>query len=77
MSDFSLPTFLSHPQNLPVIAILAGCAVGAVSVFCTMVVKVVKIVVAHRERMAKIEQGIDPDYRFRADASSHDASSPG
>jgi len=62
---------------LPVIAIVAGCTVAAVSVFCTMVVKVVKVVVAHRERMAKIEQGIDPDYRIRPDASSHGTSSIG
>jgi hypothetical protein len=50
-----------NPANFMIVAILAGCSVGAISVVCTMITKVVKIVVAHRERLAKIQMGIDPD----------------
>ncbi len=53
--------FLTNPQNLPVIAVLAGCSVGIVAVIMGTLTGIVKIVVRHRERMAKIEQGIDPD----------------
>ena len=53
--------FLTNPANLPVIAILAGCSVGVVAVIMGTLASIVKIVVKHRERMAKIEQGIDPD----------------
>jgi len=53
--------YLTDPSNLPVIAILAGCSVGAIAVIMGTLASIVKIVVRHRERMAKIEQGIDPD----------------
>jgi hypothetical protein len=53
--------FLTNPANLPVVAILAGCSVGVVAVIMGTLTHIVKIVVRHRERMAKIEQGIDPD----------------
>jgi hypothetical protein len=53
--------FLAKPGNLPVIAILAVFSVGAVAVVMGTLTQIVKIVVRHRERMAKIEQGIDPD----------------
>ena len=47
-----------EPNVLPfvvaIVAIVCGCLVGAVSA-------VAKIVTVHRERMAKIQQGIDPD----------------
>ena len=46
------------PEVLPffvaIVAIVCGCTVGAVTA-------VTKLVIAHRERMAKIQQGIEPD----------------
>jgi hypothetical protein len=46
------------PDVLPfvvgIVAIVCGCTVGAITA-------VTKLVIAHRERMAKIQQGIDPD----------------
>ena len=46
------------PEVLPfavaIVAIVCGCTVGAITA-------VTKLVIAHRERMAKIQQGIDPD----------------
>jgi len=48
------PAFLSHPNTLvfmiPIAAILVGGVMG-----------VAKLVMRHRERMAMIERGIDPD----------------
>ena len=53
--------FLAKPENIPVIAILAVFSVGAVLFIMGTLAQIVKTVVKHRERMAKIEQGIDPD----------------
>jgi len=53
--------FLANPGNIPTIAILAVFSVGAVAVVMGTLTQIVKTVVKHRERMAKIEQGIDPD----------------
>ncbi len=60
-SSSNVLQLIFNPANFMIVAILAGCTVGAVSVVCTMITKVVKILVAHRERMAKIQAGIDPD----------------
>jgi hypothetical protein len=47
-----------RPDILPfvvaVVAIVCGIAAGTITA-------VARMVIAHRERMAKIEQGIDPD----------------
>ncbi len=53
--------FLSNPGNLPTVAILAICSVAVVGALTSALVKVVKLVVVHRERMARIEHGFDPD----------------
>lgn len=48
-----------RPDILPfvvaIVAVVCGCTVGAIAA-------VAKIVTVHRERMAKIERGIDPDH---------------
>jgi len=61
ISEFG--AFLADPRHLPVVAILAGCSVGAIAVICGMIIKVVQVAARHRERMAKIAHGIDPDDR--------------
>jgi hypothetical protein len=47
-----------RPDILPfvvaIVAIVCGCTVGAIKVVTGMII-------AHRERMAKIDRGIDPD----------------
>jgi hypothetical protein len=42
------------PFVVAVVAIVCGCTVGAITA-------VTRLIIAHRERMAKIERGIDPD----------------
>ena len=68
VSEFG--AFLTDPRNLPVVAILAGCSVGAIAVICGMFIKVVQVVTRHRERMAKIAHGLDPDDRPPRETSS-------
>jgi hypothetical protein len=58
MADVALPeawpSFLCHPDTLvlmiPIVAILVGGIIG-----------IAKLVMRHRERMAMIERGMDPD----------------
>ena len=50
----SLLRQLLQPGNMPFL-------VGMVAIVGWVVVTVVKSVIVHRERIAKIEQGIDPD----------------
>ena len=58
MTSTSWLQMFLKPDVLPfvvaIVAIVCGCTVGAISL-------VTKLVIAHRERMAKIQQGIDPD----------------
>jgi hypothetical protein len=68
VSEFG--AFLAEPSNLPVVSIVAVFTVGAILFLCGMVIKVVKLVTRHRERMAKIAHGIDPDDRAPPDTSS-------
>jgi len=58
MTSTSWLQMFLKPNVLPfvvaIVAIVCGCTVGAVAL-------VTKLVIAHRERMARIQQGIDPD----------------
>jgi hypothetical protein len=41
---------------------IAAIALGAIAVIVGAIVKILKMLIIHRERMAKIAHGIDPDY---------------
>jgi hypothetical protein len=59
-----VPTRLSLPENDPTLFIVIVSIVGGVVVVCAIVVGVItltRIAVRHRERMARIGMGIDPD----------------
>ena len=42
-----------------------GPGVGAVAIVATAAVIITIVIIRHRERMAKIERGIDPDEKSR------------
>ena len=50
------------PDVLPFLIPIAGILLGAIAVIVGGVVKILKMLIVHRERMAKIAHGIDPDY---------------
>ena len=60
---------LLEPDVMPFLIPIAAFALGAIAVIVGAIVKILKMVMVHRERMAKIAHGIDPDYL----AASHDA----
>ncbi len=67
----SFGNFLSNPGNLPVIAILSGCSICAIAIVCGTVTKIAQMVIKHRERMARIEQGLDPDVPKESRSTFH------
>jgi hypothetical protein len=51
-----------RPEIMPFVVAVAALLIGALGILVGGVVKVVKMVIVHRERMAKIAHGMDPDY---------------
>jgi Flp pilus assembly protein protease CpaA len=54
VAEVSLPGFLGHPETLVFLIPIAAIIVGGI-------IAIAKLLVRHRERMAMIEQGMDPD----------------
>jgi hypothetical protein len=46
---------------MPFVVGIVALLVGALAILVSGIVKIVKMLIVHRERMAKIAQGIDPD----------------
>jgi uncharacterized membrane protein (DUF106 family) len=59
---------LITPGNMPFVVGIAGILLCAVSIIVGGVIKIVRMVIVHRERMAKIANGMDPDLPRPADA---------
>jgi hypothetical protein len=57
-----------EPDVMPFLIPIAGILLGAIAVIVGGVVKILKMLIIHRERMAKIAHGMDPDYPPPADA---------
>ena len=53
---------LMTPVNMPFVVGIVAILMGGVAVIVGGVVKIAKMLIMHRERMAKIAHGIDPDY---------------
>ncbi len=53
---------LLDPQVLPLMIPVVALMVGALAVLVGGITKILKMLMNHRERMAKIAHGIDPDY---------------
>jgi hypothetical protein len=58
------------PEVMPFLIPIAAFALGAVAVIVGAIVKILKMLCVHRERMAKIAHGIDPDYPPPSDAGA-------
>jgi len=57
-----LTSRLLKPEVFPLLIPLAAILLGGIAVIVGGVVKIMKLLMVHRERMAKIAHGIDPDY---------------
>ena len=53
---------LLRPDIVVFLIPLAGILLAMVAIVMGGLIKVAKMVIVHRERMAKIAQGMDPDY---------------
>jgi uncharacterized membrane protein (DUF106 family) len=56
-----LKPLLTTP-NMPFLIAILGILLCCIAVIVGGVVKILKMLMVHRERMAKIAHGIDPDY---------------
>ena len=59
---FLLMSALANASGPPPDAGLIALCIPVVAIVCGSLIMVVKSVIKHRERMAKIGMGIDPDY---------------
>ena len=50
--------FVKHPEVAVPVAVMA---VGVIAIVGTVILKVVKIMVTYRERIYRMEHGLDPD----------------
>ena len=49
-------------EIMPFVVAIAGILLAVTAVLVGGILKVVRMLIIHRERMAKIAHGIDPDY---------------
>lgn len=54
---------LFETQNMPFLIPICGILMCCVAILVGGVIRIFKMILVHRERMAKIAHGIDPDYR--------------
>jgi len=69
---FILMSALAASSEAPPDAGLIALCIPVVAIVCGSVIMIVKSVIKHRERMAKIGMGIDPDY----DPNRYDSNHP-
>jgi uncharacterized membrane protein (DUF106 family) len=62
---------LITPGNMPFVVGILGILMCSVAIIVGGVVKIVRMVIVHRERMAKIANGIDPDLSRRTEPGSY------
>jgi uncharacterized membrane protein (DUF106 family) len=53
---------LLRPEIMPFLIPIAAMLIAALGIVVGGVTKIVKMVIVHRERMAKIAHGMDPDF---------------
>jgi hypothetical protein len=58
-------TLAASESNTPDPGVLALC-IPVVAIICVSLTVIVKSIIKHRERMAKIGMGLDPDAEFPA-----------
>ncbi len=71
MASFLMSALATSSGPPPDAGLIALC-IPVVAIVCGSVVMIVKSVIKHRERMAKIGMGIDPDY----DPNKYDPNHP-